>query len=367
MFFQSIFIILYRKDRIFLMASKKSTTQNTNRKKKKVALALQGGGSHGAYTWGVVDSLLEHGGFEIEGVSGTSAGGMNATAIVNGLIQGGEKGARDMMAEFWNSIGKVPGVLQFSPYAKHMHSFKASNSVVFKMINYMKSVLSPYQFNPQNIHPLKEVVENIFNFDLIQNSDKCKLFLAATRVAAGKLRIFQNHEINSNVLLASACIPQLFQAVDVDGEYYWDGGYTGNPAIYPLIYNCDTPDIIVVQIRNIYDPKIPTTVEEIEARFAIITENNCLLREMRSISFITKLIDQGIVKEGALKKLHMHVIRDDQFFAGIEKFTSVYTDPDFLQYLFEHGKRLGKRWIKDHYDDIGKKSTADIDHDYVDN
>ncbi|MFN7709637.1 MAG: patatin-like phospholipase family protein [Holosporales bacterium] len=345
-----------------------STSERTGDKpRKKVAIALQGGGSHGAYTWGVLDALLEDGRLDIEGVVGTSAGGMNATATVMGLVEGGREGARSKLKELWTSIGEVGRMspIQPSPMNKAIKNFDISSNPVFLFMQQLNNMFSPYQLNPSNNHPLRPVVQKIFNFEKLSTTKEPKLFLCATHVATGKLKVFSGEELCEDALLASACVPNLFQAIEVKGEFYWDGGFIGNPAIYPLIYNCDSSDIIMIQIRRVHDPKIPTTVHEINNRLGEITQNACLTREMRSIAFITKLIDDGIIAKDALKRLHMHMIRDDAFFGGIDRASGFCADPDFLQYLFENGRRMGKAWIAENYDAIGKRTTAQIEKDFI--
>lgn len=341
--------------------------EKTSTGRKKIALALQGGGSHGAFTWGVLEALLEDERLEIEGVSGTSAGGMNAAAVTQGVCEGGNQGAIAKLNELWKSIGDLGRNSPIHPSYKDklIKNFRISNNPFFKIMSYVTSIFSPYQLNPMNHHPLSDMADTVFDFKKLGATDKVKLFLCATHVTTGKLKIFTKTELCKEALLASACVPQMFQAVEVDGEFYWDGGFIGNPAIYPLIYNCKTPDVVVIQIRRIHDSKIPTTVHDIQNRLGEITQNSCLAREMRSISFITKLLDDGIIPEGKIKRLHMHMIRDDDFFSGIERASGFCSDPDFLAYLHKAGKRAGKAWLKTNFDRIGKGSTADIDKDFV--
>ena len=340
---------------------------NGSKKKKKVSIALQGGGSHGAFTWGVMDALLEHDGIEIEGVSGTSAGGMNAASIIQGLLMNGNQGARDMLDKYWNALGEKgkTSPLKFSPMDKAVKNFDLSSNPAFKIMNFIGGLFSPYQTNPQNIHPMRGMIEELFDFDLLQKAKKQKLFLCATHIATGKLKIFTGKDINPDTVLASACVPQLFQAIEIDGEFYWDGGFIGNPAIYPLIYNCESPDIIVIQIRRVHDQSVPRTVHEINNRLGEITQNACLTREMRAIAFVTKLIEDEIIPKGKLKKLNMHLIRDDAFFGTIDRASGFSSDPDFLEYLFKNGYKCGKKWLEENYDGIEKRTTADLEKDFV--
>lgn len=344
-----------------------TSTSTAPPKRKKISLALQGGGSHGAYTWGVVDALLEDERIQIEGVSGTSAGGMNATAIIQGLIKGGNAGARKTMRDYWELIGHIgeTSPLQFYPYDKLTKNFTLANNPMLHILQYINTLFSPYQLNPQNIHPMQEIVDNFFDYDALQRSTEHKLFLCATHVETGKLKIFTGKELNPQSLLASACLPTLFQAIEVDGNYYWDGGYIGNPAIYPLIYYCDTPDIVTIQIRRVYSPKLPNTLNDIHNRLAEITFNACLTREMRTISYITKLIDEGTISPGKLKRLFIHMIRDDAFIGSLDHSTALSADPDFLEYLFEAGRRFGRTWLATNFDSIGVRSTAHLEEDYV--
>jgi NTE family protein len=342
-------------------------TKTTSSGRKKISLALQGGGSHGAYTWGVLDSIFEDGRLDVEGVCGTSAGGMNATATAQGLIKGGLEGAREYLGKLWTKIGEegAKSPLKPDPIKKMVQNFDISHSPGFLMMQFMSGILSPYQLNPTGPHPLEGTITELFDFKSLQNSQNHKLFLCATHVATGKLKIFKGKELTKDAVLASACVPTLFKAIEVDGEFYWDGGFIGNPAIYPLIYDCETPDILVIQIRRVHDGTIPITANAIQNRLGEITQNSCLTREMRAISFVTKLIDDGVIPAGKMKRLHMHLIRDDAFFGGIDRTTGFCADPDFLQYLYKAGRRTGKKWITENFDKIGKQTTAQIESDFI--
>lgn len=348
-------------------STRKNSPQQKQASRKKIVIALQGGGSHGAYTWGVLDALLEDNRLDIEGLSGTSAGGMNATAVAQGLVQGGAQQARQTLERLWALIGEQGkrSPLRPSYFDKLTKNFNISKLPAYKTMQFITKFFSPYQLNPSGKHPLRPIVDDLFDFEHLRTTTLVKLFLCATHVATGKLKIFAGKDLCRESVLASACVPTLFQAVEVDGELYWDGGFIGNPAIYPLIYNCETPDVLVVQIRRVHDPKIPTTVHDIHNRLGEITQNACLTREMRSIAFISKLIDDEVIPKGKLKKLNMHMIRDDQFFGGIDRASGFCSDPDFLQYLFKAGRRAGRQWLSRNFDQIGVKSTAHIEEDFV--
>lgn len=347
--------------------TKNNDSKNKGNTKKRISLALQGGGSHGAFTWGVLDAMLEHDDIEIEGVSGTSAGGMNAACVVQGLLRGGNQGARDLLKEYWTRLGEMGknSPLQFLPMDKAVKHFTLQDNPFFHIMTAMSQFFSPYQLNPTNHHPLRDLVKELFDFDQLQKSKDQKLFLCATHVETGKLKIFKGEELHIDSMLASACVPQLFQAIEVDGEFYWDGGFIGNPAIYPLIYDCDSPNIAVIQIRRVRDHVIPKTMGAIQNRLGEITQNSCLTREMRAIDFITRLIDDGVIPKDKMKRLHMHLLRDDDFFSTIDRATGFSADPDFLAYLFDAGRRCGVKWLKENKQYLGVKSTANLESDFV--
>ncbi|MDR2268251.1 MAG: patatin-like phospholipase family protein [Holosporaceae bacterium] len=338
--------------------------------KKRISIAMQGGGAHGAYTWGVLDRLLQEKDLVIEGVSGTSAGGMNAVATAQGILKGGNEGARELLTEYWNvnsaageaSIFK-PGVLDVLAGKYTMH-----NSPGFLFFDFITKILSPYQLNPLGTNPLKGIVEQLFDFETLNSkSDIVKVFLAATHVYTGKLKLFSNvnKELCTEALLATACLPTLFAAVLVKGEYYWDGGFIGNPAIYPLIYDCETPDIMLIKLNPTHRNKLPTSASEIGDRLNEITNNTSIMREMRSIHFISKLIDEGYVTPGKLKRLHVHMIEDEKAMHDLGWSSKLNTDKDFLDFLFNAGRKSADEWIEKNYDKIGKETTAPIAEEFV--
>jgi NTE family protein len=250
---------------------------------KTVNLALQGGGSHGAFAWGVLDRLLEDGRIKIEGISATSAGAMNATVLAYGLAEGGTEGARSALAFFWRNIAEAARTspLQPSPLDRLLHNHWLDFSPAFQMLDLMTRVFSPYQLNPLNINPLRDVLVQSVDFEQLRRCSSAKLFLSATNVRTGKVKIFNTSEITPDAVLASACLPFLFQAVEIDGEAYWDGGYMGNPAIFPLIYECVSTDVVIVHINPLARPDVPRTSGEIMNRINEISFNSSLMREAR--------------------------------------------------------------------------------------
>jgi len=332
--------------------------------KKRINLALQGGGAHGAFTWGLIDYFLEQDCFEIEGISSTSAGSMNAVVLTQGMMNGGTEGARKLLHDFWKAMSeygeflmpKLPIDMMIEPYLKMSYSFY--------MFSCMSNILSPYQFNPSNYHPIRQVLMNLIDCEKIKKESPIKLFICATNVKTGKIRIFKREELSINAILASACLPKLFQAVEIDNEFYWDGGYLGDPAIFPLIYNTEVRDILILQTVPIVRETLPHNVMEIDTRLREVSFNSSFMREMRAISFVTKLITEEWIKpEHAhkLKKINIHCLRADH---SMEEFSlaSVYSaDWDFLVKLRELGRVAAQRWLKKNYDSIGKESTVNFD------
>jgi NTE family protein len=334
---------------------------------KKISLAIQGGGSHEAFVWGVLDGLLEDGRIAIEGMSGTSGGGLNALACLQGVAKNGTQGARQSLKEFWQKVSELSALNPCQPpFSDRMVGhFGLENSLSYSLFYQMIMNFSPYQWNPMNFNPLDFLIRHFFDFDKMNQVTEMKVFLCATHIRSGKLKIFSNPHLSAEAAMASACIPVLFQAVCVGEEYYWDGGAVGNPVIFPLIDGCETADIVVIQLTRSHFPHVPMTSKDIRLRDREISFNLSLLREMRAIAFVTKLIDQGKVMPRSLKKLHMHLIRNEEVFSYLPLDTAYNTNWDFVQYLFYWGRRTAHQWLKDNFDDIGVKSTVDLEHEFV--
>ncbi len=325
-------------------------------KRKKIAIALQGGGSHGAFAWGVLDRLLEDERFDILGISGTSAGGMNAASVIQGLVKGGPALARATLKDYWksmNELSKKISPVHMSPVDKLFHHYNMDHNPGFLIGGQIQSHFSPYDLNPLNLNPFFDFLKGFFDFESIRNQTERRLFLGTTHVRTGKIKVFTNEDFCADVLLASACLPVLFQAVQINGEHYWDGGYIANPAIYPLIDECDCTDIVMVQLTKTHCPNVPKTQSEITDRLKEITYNGCLVHEMRAIYFITKLIDEGKIKPDALKRMSMHVIKNEEAFQGLNLSSAMNTDWDFLMQLHDAGRNTADKWIQDKFDKIG--------------
>ncbi|MBA5777094.1 patatin-like phospholipase family protein [Stappia sp. F7233] len=330
---------------------------------KTVNLALQGGGAHGAFAWGVLDKLLEDGRVGIEAITATSAGAMNATVMAYGLSEGGREGARRALANFWRRVSHaaMSGPLQPSFWDRITHNHALDSSPAFLVFDIMARLMSPYQFNPTNWNPLRRVLEECVDFERLRANGKVKLFLSATNVRTGKVRVFTTCEITPDVVLASACLPFMFQAVEIDGDPYWDGGYMGNPAIYPLIYNCDSRDVVIVHINPLMREGTPKTAQEILNRINEISFNSSLMREMRVIHFVTRLIDEGKIADGDMKRMLIHSISDDEMMRTLSVSSKLNGDWEFLTHLRDVGRARALRWLRESFDSVGNQTTADLD------
>ena len=335
---------------------------------KTVNLALQGGGAHGAFTWGVLDRLLEEKNLAFEGVSATSAGAMNAAALTYGLTLGGCEGARESLFDLWQGISQAAqySPLQSSPIDRMLKDYSLRISPAFAIFDLMTRIMSPYEFNPMNMNPLRDVLLQTVDFDVLRRADcPIKLFLSATNVRTGKVRIFAREELTAEAVLASACLPFLFHAVEIGGEAYWDGGYMGNPALFPLIYNCESRDIVVVHINPLHREKLPRTATEIMNRINEISFNSSLMREMRAISFVTRLIEEGRVNGDGLRHLLIHSISAEEEMGRLGVASKLNGDWEFLTHLHDIGREHADRWLTENFDRLGVESTVDIRQQYL--
>jgi NTE family protein len=337
---------------------------------RKINIALQGGGSHGAFAWGVLDKILEDGRLEIDGVSATSAGAMNAAVLGYGMLTGGRDGARALLEKFWSEISKAGqrfSPVQKSPFDDMLKMFGMKDSLSFQMFEAMTRMFSPYQLNPFNKNPLRDVLTATVDFDRLRKECGLRLNICATNVRTGGVRIFTQNEVTADAVLASACLPQLFRAVEIDGENYWDGGYMGNPALFPLIYNTTTSDIIIVHINPIIRTALPTTPPEIFNRVNEISFNSSLIRELRAVAFVTKLIDEDWIKDEhktKLRRMHIHAIRADSHMEAYSVASKFQTDWPFLTGLRDAGRIAAADWLLKHEDKVGKESSVDIQKEY---
>ncbi len=335
---------------------------------KTINLALQGGGAHGAFTWGVLDRLLEEERIALEGISATSAGAMNAAACAYGLAIGGREAARRTLERFWMKVSDAAGVgpLQPSWIDRIQANWGLPWSPSFLAFDLVTRLFSPYEFNPLNLNPLKDALEVVVDFEVLrQENAPLKLFLSATNVRTGRVKVFERHEICADAVLASACLPFLFRAVEIDGEAYWDGGYMGNPAIFPLIYGCESRDVVVVHINPMCRPEVPRTARDILNRVNEISFNSSLMREMRAIQFVTALIDGRRIGGGEMKRMLVHAIAADEVMGRLGVQSKLNADRAFLRYMRDAGRRTADEWLERSFEDLGHRSTIDIQAQYL--
>ena len=329
---------------------------------KMVNLALQGGGSHGAFTWGVLDYLLEDGRIGIEAISGTSAGAMNAVVVADGIMKGGPDGARQALEDFWQAVSRegAKSPIQRSLVNVFMGDWSLDTSPGFLFFDHLTRLVSPYQLNPLDLNPLRDLLEAQVDFDRVAACDKMKLFVSATNVHTGRVKVFTCSEITPDVVMASACLPLIFQAVEIDGVPYWDGGYMGNPALFPFFNSSASSDIVLVQINPIERKTTPRTAREIVNRVNEISFNSSLLKELRAIEFVARLIDQGKLDPSDYKEVLLHRIEAGEEILALSASAKLNAEWAFLVHLRDIGREAARRWLDRHFDIIGKKSSVDI-------
>jgi NTE family protein len=341
--------------------------KSKGRSDSPIDLALQGGGSHGAFTWGVLDRLLEDETLRISAISGTSAGAMNAAVLATGHAQGGREGARLALRHFWRDISQAGAI--FSPLpgsttATANNPFAFENTLGYQWASSFFRSFSPYEFNPLNLNPLREVVQKHVRPEALVSSD-IALFITATSVRTGQARVFTAQDLSVDAVLASACLPFLFQAVEIDGEPYWDGGYTGNPAIFPLIYDSVAMDVLLVRINPLVREGTPTRTMDILDRVSEVSFNASLISEMRAIAFVSRLLREERLDAGRYKDLRLHMVADDDHLSTLAPSSKFNTDWAFLEDLFEHGRRAASTWLAEHGGDVGKKSSLNLEATFL--
>ena len=326
-----------------------------------VDLALQGGGSHGAFTWGVLDRLLEEPWLRIDGISGTSAGAMNAVVLTSGYEAGGPDGARAALEAFWRRVSHSArfNPIRRSPLDILLGRWTLDTSPFFVVFDMAARLFSPYNLNPQGINPLREILADCVDFALVANSP-IRLFVTATNVRTGRGRVFRNGELTAETLLASACLPTLFQAIEIDGEAYWDGGYTGNPTITPLVRECSSKDTLLVAVNPIERQGTPRSAREILDRLNEVSFNATLLKELRMIALLRQVADAG-TGEGALwagMRMHLIFSKTIDELGASSKFNAEW---DFLSMLRDEGRRCAESFLNTHGENVGKRSTLNLD------
>lgn len=330
--------------------------------KKTVNLALQGGGAHGAFTWGVLDHLLEDGRLEIEAISGTSAGALNAVALADGLVRGGVEGARERLWDLWRAISEMStwSPVQRAPLDVYFGNWSLENSPGFWWTEMLSRMTSPYVINPLNYNPLRDIVDRHVDFDRVRACGSCRLFVSATNVETGRVKVFNHRELTLDMVMASACLPMVFKAVEIDGVPYWDGGYMGNPSLFPFNHGTRSADVVIVQINPVERRGTPTTAQEIMNRVNEITFNASLLRELRAIDFVARLVDQNKLDGREYRKLRVHMIANQEVINPLGATSKLNAEWRFLKHLHDIGRDTARVWLDEHYERLGEDSTVDL-------
>ena len=330
---------------------------------KCVNLALQGGGAHGAFTWGVLDQLLADGRIAIDGISGASAGAVNAMMLADGLARGGPDEARQRLADFWRAAsfgGALPELQREA--IERVFAFVPRQSSPVPWLGALSRYWSPYELNPLNINPLKNLIGRFVDFSLVRSDTRRELFISATNVDSGEQRVFSRSEMTPEVVMASACLPLMFQAVEIDGVPYWDGGYSGNPSLLPFLRATSTEDILIVQINPLERGGAPTSARDIMTRLHELTFNAPLLAELRALKLAERLITEGGLPRGTApgqyRRLRLHRIIMDA--GALDDRSKLNNDYDFFDRLRQRGQAAAQRFLDQHFGDIGRKSTLEV-------
>ncbi|WP_350335525.1 patatin-like phospholipase family protein [Coralliovum pocilloporae] len=334
---------------------------------KRVNLALQGGGAHGAFTWGTLEALLQDGRVEIDGITGTSAGAMNAVVLAEGYRLGGRDGACAHLEAFWKGISDAS---RYSPMQRTVFDVLSGNwsldqSPSYLFFDLVSRLASPYDLNPLNLNPLIQQLDELVDFKALRADSPIRLFIAATNVQKGKIRIFEQEELTAKAIMASACLPFIFQAIEIDGEAYWDGGYMGNPPLYPLFYKTETRDTIIVQINPLERQETPRSARDILNRVNEITFNATLTRELRAIDFVTRLIDEGRLDSTDYMRVNLHRIESNDEITPLSASSKLNAEWAFLSHLRDLGYRAGQNWLELNFDQIGKNSTLKLKEEFL--
>jgi NTE family protein len=331
-------------------------------KVKSLNLALQGGGALGAFTWGVLDRLLEDERIEIEAVSGTSAGAMNGVVLVDGLMRGGRKEARAQLRKFWHAVSTAASCspIQRGPFDIFTGNWSLDLSPAYFFIDTLTQAVSPYQFNPFNINPLRHILIQVVDFKNVQACDHVKLFVSATNVETGRVRVFGGRNLTIEKVMASACMPTLFHSVKIDGQHYWDGGYMGNPLLFPFYSRTKSDDILIVQINPIAHKGLPRTAYAISDRINEISFNSSLLAELRALDFVRRMLAEGWLDSKRYRAMNVHIIDGASRFGDLGVSAKFNAERSFLDYLFGVGWSAAGDWLEANFDRIGHESTVDV-------
>ncbi len=340
--------------------------QKKSKGHKPINLALQGGGAHGAFTWGVIDKLLEDGRLTFDAVSGTSAGAMNAVVMIDGFERGGSDGARERLQEFWMRVSQGGGKVEPGhEVLDEIIGFWRSSFQSFSYFPRLAAVASPYRFNPLNINPLRDLLESLVDFDRVQHCKAARLFISATNVRTGKIKLFTGKEVTADAVMASACLPNVFRAVEIGDEAYWDGGYMGNPALFPFFEDKGSDDILLVQVNPIRREEVPHTGVEIIERVSEITFNASLLRELRAIDFVNRLLAEHRLDTSKYRPNRMHRIDASKALRNHGAATKMDTSWSFFQELRDAGRDAATTFLRKHYADVGVRASLDLRAEFM--
>lgn len=329
---------------------------------KIVELALQGGGAHGAFSWGVLDRLLADERIHIEGISGTSAGAMNAVVVADGMQRGGPEAARAALGRFWRAVSDAA---RFSPIRRTpldvlFGRWSLDFSPGFVFFDYLTRLVSPYELNPLDLNPLRDLLVDQIDFERVNCCTQLKVFVTATNVRTGRPKVFRKPKITADAVLASACLPFVFRAVEIDGEAYWDGGYMGNPALFPLVDECGARDMIIVQINPFVRDEIPRTARDILNRLNEITFNASLIKELRAITLLRQLIETEGLEREEYRDMLVHRIHAEDEMSHLGVSSKLNAEWAFLTHLHDLGWQTAEQWLAKHFDDLGRRSTFDL-------
>ncbi len=330
---------------------------------KTLNLALQGGGAHGAFTWGVMDRILEDDRIQIAAISGTSAGAMNAVVAADGLVRGGKAAAREKLESFWRAVS-VAGTfspIQRTPLDKLQGNWSLDNSPGFIMSDIMSRFFSPTQMNPFGINPLRDILVDHVDFDNVCGCTEMKVFVAATNVETGQVKVFDRTHLNADMVMASACLPYMYEAVEIDGVPYWDGGFTGNPPLMSLYRETGCSDTAIVQINPIKTSGAPTQAREILNRMNEITFNTSLLKDLKALALIKRLLAEGSLDSAKYHDINLHLVECQEQLEPLGASSKMNSEWAFLEHLRDLGRQTAESWLATNYEHIGKKSTLDLD------
>jgi NTE family protein len=331
-----------------------------------ISLALQGGGSHGAFQWGVIDRLLEEDSLEIRALTGASAGAMNAVVVADGLAEGGRDGARKKLEAFWRGVSDSGPSGVFGDSSIWTAAFNPDwlrNTPAFNWMQGWAGSFSPYDFNPFNLNPLHDVLEKVVNFKAVRERSDLSLYVSATAVKTSESKVFRREELTVRHIMASACLPQLFQAVEIDGVPYWDGGFLANPPLWPLFYDETPDDILIISLNPFVRDELPRSPAEIVDRLNEITFNASLVAELRAIGFVGKLLEEGMLKDsakGRYRRMLVHAITADGRLDDLSMASKFNTDWSFLTNLRDRGRAAAGDWLAASLTSVGVASTLDL-------